>query len=155
MTDVFVSRPTWVAPGFQPGLANFLRLLPTLGMRPRSLGTVDYGTAAPLDEVIRIMGECSGAVVLGYPQIEVMAGSVKGRAIDQPLFLATEWNHLEAGLARAQGLPLLVIHHPGVHRGIFDRGALGGFLYARDLTDPAWSLGDDIQGALATWSASA
>jgi hypothetical protein len=88
---------------------------------------------------------------LGIPQIEVEAGAVKGEPLKEIMLLSTEWNHIEAGLAYARGIPLLVIHHVGVYRGIFDKGAFSGFLYEKDLTRPGWPVSEDIRGAVATW----
>lgn len=118
MIDVFVSRPTWIPEEFREGLEGFLGLLKALELEPRTLGATDYPTKAPLDEVISLLDQCGGAVILGYPQIVVREGIVKGKTVQNEL-LATEWNHIEAGLAYARALPLLVIHHIGVGRGIF------------------------------------
>lgn len=152
MIHVFVSRPTWVPPAFQAGLEGFLRVLTTLGLQPRTLGSTDYPSKAPLDEVIGLMSKCRGAIILGYPQVVATAGSIKDKAITAELLLPTEWNHIEAGLAYARGLPLLMIHHLGVGRGVFDRGALAGFIHAQRLDDPGWPLRAEIQGALAKWN---
>lgn len=150
--DIFLSRPTHVGSTFDAGLQGFLRILKGLGLSPRTVGTTDIPNKSPLDEVIGIMKECAGAIILGYPQIVVDSGFVKDVAISSQLLLATEWNHMEAGLAYASGLPLLVIHHPGVTRGIFDRGALGAFIHSVRLDDPSWPLQEDVQGALKTWT---
>jgi hypothetical protein len=99
------------------------------------------------------MAQCSGAVVLGYPQAVVARGSLKGKPISSELILPTEWNHIEASLAYARNLPLLIIHHSGIRRGVFDRGAISRFIYEIDLADPGWPLRQDIQGALTTWKA--
>lgn len=151
MIDVFVSRPTWISSELQNGLQSFYNLLNTLEFNPRSLGTADYTPSAPLDAIIQIMSECYGAIILGYPQIAVKDGTVKSEAIQSPLLLATEWNHIEAGLAYAKQLPLLVIHHTGVVRGIFDRGASNRFIYEEDLSDPSWALRDSLSGAIKSW----
>jgi hypothetical protein len=151
MTNVFLSRPTWIPPQFSRGVDGFIGLLRGLELNPRTLGTTDYPSRAPLDEVIDLMKKCRGAVILGIPQITITAGTIKDQALENPLQLPTEWNHIEAGLAYSQGLPLLVIHHQGVRRGIFDRGATPTFLYERDLGDPAWPLANDLQGALRHW----
>jgi hypothetical protein len=139
-------------PGFPQGLDGFLRVLATLGFQPRTLGSTDYPSKAPLDEVIDLMNQCRGAIILGYPPLTITAGTVKDKAIDRELLLPTEWNHIEAGLAYTRGLPLLVIHHEGVGRGIVDRGALAGFLHGQRLDDPTWPLRQEIQGALAKWN---
>jgi len=151
MTNVFVSRPTWLAPEFKAGHDGFIELLGTLGLRPRTLGTTDYPSRAPLDEVIELVNQCQGAIILGYPQITVSAGTVKDKVIEQPFLLPTEWNHIEAGLAHARALPLLAIHHIGVKRGIFDRGAMNSFLYERDLTEPSWPLETALLRAIKKW----
>jgi hypothetical protein len=149
--DVFVSRPTWVAAEFEAGLAAFLRVLRSLDLTPRTLGATDYPSKAPLDEVIALMDKCAGAVILGYPQLVVETGHLKGVPINQALELPTEWNHIEAGLAYARGLPLLIIHNRGVRRGIFDRGAMSAFLYEADLTKPGWPVEEGIHGAVQKW----
>ena len=150
MLDVFVSRPTWVAPAFKAGLDIFLSLLQSADLRPRTVGATDYPTKSPLDEVIQLMRECKGAIVLGYPQITVDRGTCR-EADCSGLSLATEWNHIEAALAYSQQLPLLVIHHQGIKRGVFDRGAVSTFLHEVDLRDPTWSMQPSTNGALLKW----
>ncbi|MDH5232074.1 MAG: hypothetical protein OEZ58_19110 [Gammaproteobacteria bacterium] len=151
MTDVFISRPTWIADSFQAGLDGFLGMIQNSGLNPRTLGSTDYPAQSPLEEVIRIMRECHGAIILGYPQIHIDSGSVKGEPIKEQIILGTEWNHIEAGLAHASGLPMLIIHHTGVGRGIFDRGTLGRFIYEVNLERPEWPLAQNINGAMRTW----
>lgn len=149
--NIFISRPNWVDEPFRNGLNIFLTRLGDLGFQPRTLGKTDYPIKAPLDGVINIMKECKGAVILGYPQISINSGSIKGNALETAIILPTEWNHIEAGLAYSMKIPLLVIHHIGINRGIFDRGALNSFLFSKDLTNPAWSSEEDINGALRSW----
>ncbi len=149
--NIFISRPNWVDEPYKKGLDIFLTRLTDLEFQPRTLGTTDYPTKAPLDGVIEIMKECKGAVILGYPQISINSGSIKGKKLDDVIALPTEWNHIEAGLAYSKKLPLLVIHHIGINCGIFDRGALNSFLFSKDLTNPAWSNEEDISGAIRSW----
>jgi hypothetical protein len=150
MIDVFVSRPTWIPAEFREGLDGFLGMLKALDLSPRTLGATDYPTRAPLDEVITLLDQCGGAVILGYPQILVHDGIIKGSPV-QDVPLATEWNHIEAGLAYARELPLLIIHHLGIGRGIFDRGAVNSFIYECDLMAPQWPLASDIRGSVSKW----
>lgn len=149
--NIFISRPTWVDEPYRKGLEIFLTRLNDLGFQPHTLGTTDYPTKAPLDGVIEIMSQCKGAVILGYPQISISSGSIKDENIEGTIVLPTEWNHIEAGLAYSKKLPLLVIHHIGIVRGIFDRGAINSFLFSKDLTNPEWSTKDDISGAIRSW----
>lgn len=151
--NIFFSRPTWVAEEFREGLTGFLSFLGTHDLKPRTIGSTDYPTESPLDEVIRVMDECEGAIILGYPQIYVIKGNIKGSEKND-LLLPTEWNHIEATLAYANKLPLLVIHHKGISRGIFDHGAIGKFIYEKDLSKSNWFLSENISGALMKWKAS-
>lgn len=153
MIDVFLSRPTWVPREFEEGLEGFLNLMKNLELNPRSLGTTDYPNKSPLDEVINLLDECKGVVILGLPQITVASGVIKEKTVASPLLLATEWNHIEAGLAYAKRLPLLVIHHIGISRGIFDRGAINSFIYEVDLSRTNWATSSTVTGAIRTWKA--
>lgn len=151
MKDIFLSRPNWVGPEFEQGLEAFTNIIKSYNMNPRTLGVSEYPTDTPLDEVISIMDQCVGAIILGYPQFEVKEGVLKGDTIESSVLLATEWNHIEAGLAYAQRLPLLVIHHKGVQGGIFDRGAISKFLHEVDLSKSTWFSEKPIIGAIVTW----
>ena len=152
MRDIFVSRPTWISSEFQPGLDHFLSFLKSHELNPRTLGASDYPSKTPMDEVIKIIKSCCGTIILGYPQIQIEKGVLKGEKISEMgLLLPTEWNHIEAALSYANKLPLLVIHHIGVKRGIFDRGTISNFIYERDLANHSWSLEKDISGAFSTW----
>ena len=151
MKNIFLSRPNWISEEFQKGLDNFLTLLKSHGLQPRTIGSTDYPNKSPMDAVIDLLQECEGAIILGYPQINILSGQIKNFEIQSSVQLSTEWNHIEAGLAHALGLPLLIIHHRTVSRGIFDRGVLNYFLYQKDLCDTSWAISADITGALTTW----
>ncbi|HNX53733.1 MAG TPA: hypothetical protein PKI68_08315 [Pontiellaceae bacterium] len=151
MKDVFVSRPTWVSEEFEDGLNKFIGFLKSKGLNPRTLGSTDYPTECPLDEVLGIMKQCCGAIILGYPQITISKGSVKNKVVTSELTLATEWNHIEAGLAHARGIPLLIIHHKNISRGIFDRGTMPNFIHSIDLANASWILSEPILGAFKKW----
>jgi hypothetical protein len=47
--------------------------------------------------------------------------------------------------------PILIIHHKGVKRGVFDRGACNSFLYEIDMLDSSWQITKEISGALHNW----
>ncbi|MDM5128792.1 hypothetical protein [Aeromonas salmonicida] len=149
--NIFVSRPTWVSPEFDVGLKIFLTSLENMGLTPRTLGSTDYPSKAPLDEVIEIMSECHGAIILGYPQILVSEGKIKGSDIKHELTLPTEWNHIEAALAYSKGIPLIIFHHNGVSRGIFDRGVMNAFVHEVDFESPTWSMESALNGAIQKW----
>lgn len=149
--QIFVSRPTWISPEFNAGLEVFLISLENMGLIPRTLGSSDYPSKAPLDEVIEIMDECDGAIILGYPQILISNGKVKDCEVEASISLPTEWNHIEAALAYSKGIPILMFHHKGVTRGVFDRGVMNAFVHEVDFSLPAWSMDSALNGALQKW----
>lgn len=122
-----------------------------MGITPRTLGTTDIPTKAPLDEVLDIIDECQGAIILGYPQITIHSGKLKSENITEELVLGTEWNHVEASLAYAKSMPILVIHHSTVSRGIFDRGVMNAFNHSVDMTESSWSMDKVLNGAINKW----
>lgn len=155
MTDIFLSRPNWVSPEFRQGLENFLQFLASHDFQPHTIGSTDYPTNTPLDDVIDLLEKCRGAIILGLPQIQLEKGYVKDNIIPDEtkaaLLLSTEWNHIEAGLAHAMKKPLLVIHHEGVTRGVFDRGAISSFIYSINMGNPSWPMLAQIAGAVKKW----
>lgn len=149
--QIFVSRPTWVSPEFKAGLEVFLTSLKNMGLIPRTLGSSDYPSKAPLDEVIEIMDECEGAIILGYPQILISNGKVKDYDIQTVMSLPTEWNHIEAALAYSKGIPIIIFHHKGVTRGVFDRGVMNAFVHEVDFCSATWSMDPALNGAIQKW----
>lgn len=151
MTNIFLSRPNWVSQEYQKELDSFIELLKSHQLNPRTIGSTDYPSTSPMDGVIDLLNQCEGAVILGFPQILINSGKVKDKEIEREIVLGTEWNHIEAGLAYASGLPILVIHDVKVTRGIFDRGVLNSFLYSKDFTDKSWPISKEIIGCLTNW----
>lgn len=149
--NIFLSRPSWTEAKFTEGIETFTTLLSNMGLTPKTLGITEYPSKAPLDEVIEMMRSCKGAIILGLPQIYIDSGKLKDKPIESNLSLATEWNHIEAALAYATNLPLLIIHHDNISRGVFDRGVMNAFVHSTDMTQPHWGMNKVINGALLKW----
>jgi hypothetical protein len=139
MIDVFLSRPTGIGESFVLGTATLSAMLYGLGLRPRTL----RDSAPPvIDHVMAALDACDGVLVLGVPQIDPAIGAIKG---------PTEWNHIEAVLGHAKGLPLLVVAHDGVVGGVFDARAVGPVVQHADLQAASWPLDARIASALWEW----
>ena len=151
IVQIFVSRPTWVSSEFEEGLNIFLMNLANLGLTPRTLGSTDYPNKAPLDEVLEIMDQCQGAIILGYPQLQIDSGLIKGSKVTGSIILPTEWNHIEASLAYSKSLPIMVLHHKGISRGVFDRGVMNAFIHEVDFSTPSWCMEPSLNGAFLKW----
>ena len=151
MVDVFLSMPTWLPKEFESGRKGFLRTLSNIGLTHHTIGSTDHPIEGSFDAVMRVMSECEGAVILGYPQTWISEGRFKESPIQSGAILPTPWNHIEATLARAMNKPTLMIIQNGIAGGVFDRGAVNNFIYEMELSDSGWSLSGRIQGALASW----
>jgi hypothetical protein len=108
-------------------------------LNPRTVGVSDFGNDAPLTTVRRLLDECHGALVVGLAQTLVVTGVSKpGTSREAPIanqHLPTPWNQLEAGIAFAMNLPLLIVRERSVHPdGVFDPQIADRFVHQADLT---------------------
>lgn len=149
---VFLSRPTWIAAQYEEGLEQFLSSIEELGYEPRTLGTTEFAIGNPLDKVIEMMKNCKGVITLGYPQIFSEKGAIKDIPKNDMHF-CTEWNHVEAAIGHALGLPVFIIYHNKIEkRGVFAPNAFPATPYELNLSFPEWSKSPQIQGALREWA---
>lgn len=139
MRNIFLSRPTKVTDEQSKFCRGLETRLTAAGLQPQTVGLNQFGNEAPLMTVRRLMEVCHGAVVLGLAQLHVTTGVSKpgtpGERRVRSLRLATPWNQLEAGIAFALDLPLLIVHESGVEpQGIFDPQIGDRFVHQTDLS---------------------
>lgn len=151
MKNIFLSRPNWISQEYQQGLDNLITILKAHDLNPRTLGITDFANVTPMEEIIDILNECEGALILGFKQFETKSRVIKNKVIPEPIYYPTEWNHIEGAIAYTLRLPLLLIHDAGVNNGIFAKGVANSFLYEKDLLDHSWALSKDISGAIEKW----
>ncbi len=120
---VFVSRPSMLTAS-QEAVWRLVEETLAADAEVVTVARSDYPAIGVLADVHRIMAECDGVVILGFRQLVVSAGVWRpGTPEEHPadgLGLATPWNQVEAGIAAALGLPVLVVREPDVAGGIFD-----------------------------------
>jgi hypothetical protein len=99
------------------------RTLEDEGLVPEIHPPSEYPTSGQISEVRRRLSSCCGAVIFGFDDskssvdLRMQHGDSEApHELRQP----TPWNHLEAGLAFALDLPLLVLLGAHGKRGIFD-----------------------------------
>jgi uncharacterized protein YjbI with pentapeptide repeats len=152
---VFVSKPGCMNVRQQQLVASLSALLRAEGMVPQTVDRGDYTPFSAVGEVQRVMGDCGGAVVCGFKQLEVREGTWRtGTAEEEQvkdMHLSTPWNHVETGMAVMQGLPIFVLSEPRVTGGIFDMtSGEPRFHYASIDDDPQ---GDSFRQAFTEWCA--
>jgi len=125
------------------------------GMSPQTLERADYPNFGALAEVQRLMGNCAGAVIFGFKELEVRDAVWRVGTPDEKqikwMCLSTSWNQIEAGMAITLGLPLLVISQRGVTGGIFDTTS-GEHQVYRALVEDGWNA-STFTHAFTDWSA--
>jgi hypothetical protein len=83
------------------------------GLTPQALGRNYWSSQQPLRAIDELMGQCAGVAIIGFERVRVVEavdrrGSTSERALS-PFALPTVWNQIEAAMAYARGLPLLVV----------------------------------------------
>jgi hypothetical protein len=140
--SVFVSRPNSLDENQDLTMKRIDELLEARGLRARTIGKTDFPNVSPMKAVEQLMRQCSGAVILGFPQTVMYEGVSKpgtsNEAILKNTILPTPWNHIEASMAFMLDLPLLVIRDRGLEGGIFDVGTTGNFIHTFPLNTQEW-----------------
>jgi hypothetical protein len=138
---VFFSLPSRRSAAQEALCDRIATLLRREGLTVERLPREDYPPSDAFSEIYRRLTGCSGAVVFGmFPADSADDGPVRG---------VTPWTHLEAGMAYACNLPLLIVREPGVDYGAFDDAVAGHRTYLLDLVD-RWE-DDAVLGALRPW----
>jgi uncharacterized protein YjbI with pentapeptide repeats len=150
----FIASPDDVGPSVavflsKPGFVDFRRAelvrfvterATERGIRVRLMERADYASdVGSLAELRRTIACCSGAIVLGFPDIAIADGSWRaGTAEEQSLngaFFSTPWTQIEAGMAVMAGLPILLVSAAKIHGGMFDLPETEQFIYRADPAD--------------------
>jgi hypothetical protein len=109
-----------------------------LGFDVDQLGSNEY-ERDPWSVLLRRIGASDGVLVLGFSQLVVSAATWRANT-DQERQVTptwtTSWLHLEAGMALAAGLPLLVAAGSGVAEGVFESAVWIGAVRGTALEDP-------------------
>jgi hypothetical protein len=149
---VFISAPSISDPSCR---AIRELVVDALGAGPDSIVQVQppYSGSSPLRSVASTIQGCWGVVIIGLPQLHVPEGRLRsGTAAEQvvkDLRLPTPWNQIEAGMAAALGLPMLVISDCA-SGGVFGLGSDGDELRMIELRDD-WDV-REIRTAVRDWA---
>ncbi|MDF0645033.1 MAG: hypothetical protein P0111_13465 [Nitrospira sp.] len=124
------------------------------GLVPHTVGRNTFSADAPLRTVTELLDRCSGTVVIALERTYFAAGIEKrGGAKESALTevkLPTPWNHIEAAMSYARGLPLMVIVEAGLKsEGLLERGY---DWYVQWVTlEPTSLTSNEFNGVLASW----
>jgi len=94
---------------------------------PQTLGRNYWSSQHPLKAVDELMSQCGGAAIVGFERLRVVQG-IDRRGSDKEqqvanVSLPTVWNQIEAAMAYARRLPLLVFVQTGLRaEGLLETG---------------------------------
>lgn len=133
---IFVSCASKLTDLQQDTRDSVFSVLEKLELEPRSLGISDYPTNISLGEVLSIARHCAGGLILGFARNRVHRSSDQHKkalsSVPGSVLIPTPWNHLEAGIMFALGLPLAVFREEGIEGGVFDPGVTSNFIHTFD-----------------------
>jgi uncharacterized protein YjbI with pentapeptide repeats len=138
---VFLSLPSYRTPSQEEVCDRLVTLLQQEGLDVQRLPPTDYPPSDALSEIYRRIAGCAGAVVFGMRTLDP---SEEG-----PSSGATPWTHVEAGMAYASNLPLLIVRQRGVDSGVFDDSVAGYRTHMLDLAE-MWEDGA-VMTAIRPW----
>lgn len=124
------------------------------GLVPHTVGRNTFSADAPLKTVTELLEKCSGTVVIALERSYFAAGVEKrGGPKESALAdvkLPTPWNHIEAAMSYARGLPLMVIVESGLKsEGLLERGY--DWYVQWVIPEAAALTSNEFNGVLASW----
>jgi hypothetical protein len=114
----------------------------------QSLGVVQLERpeycAEPWPQLRQYLARADGVVILGFKQLDARRAIWRpgtSEESDVAGWWTSPWLHLEAGMAIAMRMPLLVAAEEDVNEGVFSREVWGDYLHGAAIDDPggaAW-----------------
>jgi len=124
------------------------------GLIPHTVGRNTFSADAPLKTITELLARCSGIVVIALERSYFASGTEKRGGFKEiaiaDVKLPTPWNQIEAAMAYASGLPLMVVVEAG-HKseGLLERGY---DWYVQSVKPEAAALHtNEFNGVLASW----
>lgn len=123
MNDVFIS----VGRTSSREENDFLRAvevhLKSHGLSSRVVGRTDFVDENPFGKILAVMKECSGVIIIASERLVFHDGIEFPKSVGKialpNVFLPTVWNQIEAGLAYALHLPMLMFAESSLRRDGF------------------------------------
>lgn len=113
MTDIFISVGRISAREEEVFLHAVESVVKSNGFSPRTIGRADLAGENPFGKILNVMEECSGIIVIASERLVFEHGIEFPKSLDKSalpeVFLPTVWTQIEAAMAYALHVPMLVI----------------------------------------------
>ena len=150
---VFISKPGTLTVPQQELVREVTGILAEENIDAATVERRDYPSVGAISEVRRVLIGCSGALIIGFRQLEVTKGTWRSGTEEvksvEDVALPTTWNHVEAGMAAMAGLPMLFLVERGVIGGLFELGDVGHAVTNLDLLKPNR---EEIRRSIEVWA---
>ena len=149
---VFLSKPGTLNAPQRKFVRELNTILENEDVKIETVERENYPGFGSVSEVRRVMSGCSGAVVLGFRQLEIRDGvwrdgTNEARDIKDMAF-PSAWNHVESGMAAMTGLPILFIIEQGMVGGLFELEDIDHVVTYLDLRKPDYQ---NLNHLVSTW----
>lgn len=147
---VFLCEPSGLAQAQRLVSDSWHERLFGLGFDVDQLRSHEY-QRDPWPQLMGRIGAAHGVLILGFSQLSVHAGTWRRgteQEVDVVTSLTSPWLHVEAGIALASGLPVLVARESGVAEGVFASETCTGELRGTSVERPDGSILDEWAGAV-------
>jgi hypothetical protein len=136
--SVFVGVPAVLTARQRPYLEQWLGWMEDHNLNVVRLERDAYGPD-PWRTLTGLLSHTDGVVLLGFRQLDVQTATWRPRTEEEAYLTGwwtSPWLHLEAGMAVALGLPVLVAHDEGVREGAFSPDVWRGEVHGTALSSP-------------------
>jgi len=152
--NVFVSFGTPYSDAQREFLEALLALLRKCNVTPRAVNMTEYSTENPLKVISRIMHECDAAIIVAYERTFFDSGFEKRKSAKEKRIEAvrytTPWNQIEAAMAYALDLPLIVMMEAGLREeGLLEQN-YDWYIERLSISGAAFE-DKDVRGRIAAW----
>jgi hypothetical protein len=151
---VFVSFGTPYSEAQRKFLKALLALLRKCDMEPRAVNMTEYSTENPLKVISRIMHECDAAIIVAYERTYFDSGLEKRKSVQEKRLesvrYTTPWNQIEAAMAYALDLPIIVMMENGLREeGLLEQN-YDWYIERLSISGEAFA-DKDVRGRIAAW----
>jgi hypothetical protein len=136
--SVFLGVPAVLTARQELCLEQWLRWLEHQGLEVVRFKRSAY-SRNPWHTLMELLAHTDGAVLLGFRQLDARAAIWRPYTEEEAHtadWWTSAWLNLEAGMAVALGLPVLVAPDEGVKEGVFSSGVWSGHVHGTALSSP-------------------
>lgn len=136
--SVFLGVPGVLTATQEPYLEQWLKWLEDQALEVVRLERAAYGRG-PWPALTELLAQADGAVLLGFRQLDAQAAIWRPGTKEEAHgagWWTSAWLNVEAGMAAALGLPVLIARDEGVQEGAFSSGAWSGHVHGTALSSP-------------------